>query len=193
MRAMGVKLSKVPKLNTEKLTDSEALLLQLVRERDERIQELTDEVARLKGEKGKPKIKPSRLEPKEKAPQPEEDAQESPGGENSGFQKKKKRPGSAKRKKTAELPIHETKIIQPIEEILPGSEFRGYQDYTVQELIVRAHNTRYRLAIWQTPTGEYLKGSNKIRQNWTGFLLIRVVSDWLRGTNRPKLIFLYEK
>ena len=33
MRAMGVKLNKVPKLDTETLTDSEALLLQLVRER----------------------------------------------------------------------------------------------------------------------------------------------------------------
>ena len=30
---MGVKLTKLPKLNTEGLTDSEALLLQLVRER----------------------------------------------------------------------------------------------------------------------------------------------------------------
>ena len=60
MTAMGVKLNKVPKLNTEELTDSEALLLRLVQERDERIQELTDEVARLKGEKEKPKMKPSR-------------------------------------------------------------------------------------------------------------------------------------
>ncbi len=47
MKAMGVKLNKVPKLNTEELTDSEALLLRLVRERDERIQELTDELAHL--------------------------------------------------------------------------------------------------------------------------------------------------
>ena len=57
-----------------------------------------------------------------------------------------------------ELTIHETKVIPPGEEIPPGSEFKGYQDYTVQELIVRAHNTLYRLAIWQTPTGEYLRG-----------------------------------
>ncbi|NES25211.1 MAG: transposase [Symploca sp. SIO3E6] len=155
---MGVKLTKLPKLNTSELTDGEALLLQLVRERDERIQELTDEVARLKGEKGKPKLKPSRLEPKQKAPQAKEDAQELCAQENSDSQKKKKRPGSAKRKKTAELPIHETQVIQPIEEIPPGSELRGYQDYTVQELIVRPHNILYRLACWKTPTGEYLRG-----------------------------------
>ncbi|MDJ0593117.1 MAG: hypothetical protein QNJ72_24550 [Pleurocapsa sp. MO_226.B13] len=159
MTAMGVKLNKVPKLNTEEPEDSEALLLRLVRERDERIQELTDEVARLKGEKEKPKMKPSRLEPKDKAPQPEESEQPTTAQENSDSpSKKKKRPGSAKRKKTLELTIHENKIIQPIEEIPPGSEFKGYQDYTVQELIIRSHNIRYRLARWKTPTGEYLRG-----------------------------------
>ncbi len=45
--------------------DRETLLLQLLREREECIQQLRDEIARLKGEKGKPKIKPSRLEAKE--------------------------------------------------------------------------------------------------------------------------------
>ena len=73
-------------------------------------------------------------------------------------QAKKKRPGSEKRQKTANLIIHETKVIPPTTEIPAGSEFKGYQDYTLQELIVRAHNTLYRLAIWKTPTGEYLKG-----------------------------------
>ena len=119
------------------------------------IQQLTDENARLKGEKGRPKIKPSRLEPKAKAPEEESD---DPGSEGEPPTEKKKRPGSQKRKKTANLPIHETKVIQPSEEIPPGSEFRGYQDYTVQDLMIKPHNIRYRLAIWRTPTGEYLKG-----------------------------------
>ncbi len=105
------------------------------------IQELKDEVARLKGEKGKPKIKPSRLEPKGKAPKPEADTQESKGEES---QKKKKRPGSEKRHKTADLTIHETKLIQPTQEIPPGSEFKGYQDYTVQELMNGLRGLRLR-------------------------------------------------
>ncbi len=160
---MGIKLTKVPEILPSELSDREALLLQLVRERDECIQELKDEVARLKGEKGKPKIKPSQLEPQEKAPKPEADAQETKG-ENS--KKKKKRPGSEKRHKTADLTIHETKVIQPNQEIPSGSEFKGYQDYTVQELIVRPQNILYRLAIWVTPTGEYLRGqlSPQIRE-----------------------------
>lgn len=152
---MSVRLTKLPELSGEDLSDRESLLLVLLREREERIEQLEDEIARLKGEKGKPKIKPSRLEPSEKAQTTSEEGSESLEEEG---QPKKKRPGSAKRDKTALLPIHETTIIQPTEEIPPGSQFRGYQDYTVQELIVKAHNTRYRLAIWQTPSGEYLRG-----------------------------------
>jgi hypothetical protein len=152
---MKVKLTPIPPLYPEDLTDREALLLHLLGEREECIQQLINENARLKGEKGKPKIKPSRLEPEKKARQQKENLEDHASEEN---QEKKKRPGSEKRDKTASLTIHETKIIQPTEEIPPDSEFKGYQDYTVQELIIRAHNTRYRLAIWKTPTGEYLKG-----------------------------------
>ena len=127
---MGIKLSKLPELYCEDLSDRETLMLQLLREREECIQQLRDEIARLKGEKEKPKIKPSRLEAKEKAEKEGEEAEELARQSN----KKKKRPGSAKRHKTASLPIHETTIIQPKAEIPPGSEFKGYQDYTVQEL-----------------------------------------------------------
>ncbi len=159
MRAMAVRLDKVPKINREALTDFEALLLQLVLQRDECIQELKDEIARLKGEKEKPQIKPSRLEQEEKDPQPNEDEASGTSSEdNPNAEKKKKRAGSAKRKKTAELTIHENKVIEPIEEIPPGSEFKGYQDYTVQELLIKPHNICYQLARWKTPTGEYLRG-----------------------------------
>ncbi len=160
---MGIKLTKLPELSCEDLSDRETLLLQLLREREECIQELSDEIARLKGEKGKPKIKPSRLEPEKKAPEQQEETEED-APQNK--QTKKKRPGSEKRQKTAKLIIHETKVIQPTEQIPPDGEFKGYQDYTVQELNIGAHNIRYRLAIWKTPTGEYLKGKlpEKVRE-----------------------------
>lgn len=152
---MKVKLTQIPKLSGSDLSDRESLLLVLLREREECIQQLEDEIARLKGEKGKPKIKPSRLEPSEKVQTPNASGIDSDSSES---QPQQKRPGSDKRHKTASLSIHETTIIQPTEEIPTGSKFRGYQDYTVQELIVRTHNIRYRLAIWKTPTGELLRG-----------------------------------
>ena len=119
---MGIKLTKLPKLSCEDLDHRETLLLQLLREREECIQQLTDEIARLKGEKEKPKIKPSRLEPKDKAEKEGADAQESPSQDSKAH---KKRPGSQKRHKTASLPIHETTIIQATAEIPPGLEFKG--------------------------------------------------------------------
>ena len=127
---MKVKLTPIPQLSPEDLTDREALLLHLLGEREECIQRLIDENARLKGEKGKPKIKPSRLEPEKKARQEEENSEDHASEKNKDL---KKRPGSEKRHKTASLTIHETKIIQPTQEIPPDSEFKGYQDYTVQE------------------------------------------------------------
>ena len=33
-------------------------------------------------------------------------------------------------------------IIQPSQTVPPNSEFKGYQDYTVQELIIKPHNVR---------------------------------------------------
>ncbi len=160
---MGIKLTKLPELSGEDLSDRETLLLQLLREREECIQELSEQIARLKGEKGKPKIKPSRLEPEKKAPEQQEGTEEDAPQKK---QTKKKRPGSEKRQKTAKLIIHETKVIQPTEQISPDAEFKGYQDYTVQELNIGAHNICYRLAIWKTPTGEYLKGKlpEKVRE-----------------------------
>ena len=126
----------------------------LLREREEFIKELKDEIARLKGEKGKPKIKPSRLEPSNKS---SEDEVEN-NNEATQNKEQKKRAGSAKRHKTKELEIHETKIIQPSQTVPPNSEFKGYQDYTVQELIIKVHNVCYRMEVWKTPTGEILRG-----------------------------------
>ena len=112
----------------------------IIRHQAEVIQQLRDEIARLKGEKPKPQIRPSLLEKGDK------------GSNSSG-----KRPGSEKRSKTAELVIHETiRIAPPM--IPPGSLFKGYQPYTVQDIEIRPHNVRYLLERWQTPDGSYLVG-----------------------------------
>jgi hypothetical protein len=106
---------------------------------------LKDEIAVLKGEKKRSRFKASGME--EKAGQDEE---ESEAGD-------KRRAGSEKRSKTEPLEIHEERVIAP-EAIPGGSRFKGYEDYVVQGLIIRAHNTRYRLERWQTPAGDTLLG-----------------------------------
>ncbi len=54
---MNQKLTEIPQLLLSELSDREQMLWQLLREREEFIKELFDEIARLKGEKGRPKIK----------------------------------------------------------------------------------------------------------------------------------------
>ena len=41
-----------------------------------------------------------------------------------------------------------------------GSEFKGYQDFVVQDLIIKPHNTRYRMERWLGPDGEYYVGKH---------------------------------
>lgn len=121
-----------------------AQLAEKVRQHEETIAQLQDEIAVLKGEKKRPQFKPSQLD--KKAGQDEEASGEG------------KRPGSAKRSKTAVLEIHEERVIPPTEPVPAGSRFKGYHDYVVQDLVIQAHNTRYRLERWETPDGQTLTG-----------------------------------
>jgi len=105
----------------------------------EQIQELKDEISRLKKHKPKPKIKPSRLTKR---------AGKNPSG---------KRAGSSKRKKTAGLIIHKTKRIPP-ESIPAGSSFKGVKPYTVQGLKISTFNILYQLEQWETPDGKIISG-----------------------------------
>jgi hypothetical protein len=113
-----------------------------------RIEQLEEEVRRLKGLPDKPKRKPG--------PSPLND----PSGPPSASSDRKKsntpdgkRPGSAKRCKTRNLAIHDT-VRLPLDGLPDGTEFLGYQDFTVQDLLVEPHNTRYRRGRYQLPDGK---------------------------------------
>jgi hypothetical protein len=114
-------------------------LLEIIRSQQERIQQLEDEIARLKGLKSRPLIAPSRLEtPPHRPPEPGQ-----------------KRPGSAKRSKTAQLIItHE--VVVPVPNVPPAATFKGYEDFIIQDLIIRPRVTRYRRERWQTVDGQTL-------------------------------------
>jgi hypothetical protein len=123
-------------------------LAERVQKQDEEIAHLKDEVRVLKGQKKRPHFKPSNMDEQTDKDRPEgEAAEEDP-----------RRPGSDKRSKKAELVIHDEKIIRPKRRIPKGSRFKGYRDVIIQDLVIEAHNTRYRLARWLTPQGEYLTG-----------------------------------
>ena len=108
---------------------------------------LCDEMAVLKGEKKRPVFKPSRMN---------EDA--GPTDNATTEASAAKRPGSQKKSKTAKLRIDHERVITPVESIPPGSRFKGYRDFIVQDILITPSNTRYRLAHWLTPDGRHLTG-----------------------------------
>ena len=112
----------------------------------EQIRQLRDEIAILKGEKARPNIKPSALN------------KDAKGDGRKGGSKKKKRRGKPMRQKTAELEIHDEQFIQPAF-IPPGSTFKGYEAYVVQEIAIAVKNTKYLRARYQTPEGETVVGA----------------------------------
>ena len=135
---MGI-TTRFPKIPEDQITPLVAELLQLIELQREEIQLLKDEIARLKGQKPRPKIKPSRLETSSK---------------KSKTKKRKKRP---KKSKTKKIEIHEVIPIPP-EDLPESSKLKDYQDYIVQDIILGVWNTCYRRQRWQTPPGEYVSG-----------------------------------
>jgi hypothetical protein len=132
-------IPKLPDVPEKERTPLVAGLLETITLLQEQNQELKDEIARLKGGKPKPKIKPSVLE---KDP-------ESKDKKGKGV----KRPGSAKKKKTDTLEIDEVRYLKP-DNVPPGSTFKGYEEFTVQGLIIRRHNVHYFRERWTTPEGK---------------------------------------
>jgi Transposase IS66 family len=117
-------------------------LLDIIHTQQQRIQQLEEEIRRLKGLTTRPQIAPSTLEtPPRQPPQPDD-----------------KRPGSAKRPKTAQLVITQD-VIVAVPEVPPDAVFKGYEDYVVQDLVFEPRVIRYRRQRWRTADGHNLVAS----------------------------------
>ena len=92
-----------------------------------------DEIARLKGLKGRPSIKPSGME---QATEPKR------GGKGT------KHRG---RGKVTPRVVPETEVLRVA--VPKGSQFKGYEPYQVQDLVLTARVVRYRRERWLTPQG----------------------------------------
>ena len=129
----------LPEIPEAEATPLVLQLLEIIRSQQQRLQQLEDELVRLKGLKTRPVIAPSRLEtPPPRPPQPGQ-----------------KRPGSHKRPKNAQLQITDEVIIK-LQDVPSEATFKGYEDFLVQDLILRPQVTRYRRERWQTTDGRTL-------------------------------------
>jgi len=100
---------------------------------------LRDEIARLKGGPGRPKIKPSGME-RGTEPKPPEDC----GG--------KKHPRGSTRSKLTIDEERTVKVAAPPR----GSRFKGCTSFVVQDLVIHAHVVNFRRERWQTADGEVI-------------------------------------
>jgi hypothetical protein len=124
---------ELPEISAEERTPLVLTLLSIIDQQQQRlarleelVQQLRDEIAILKGQKPRPQIAPSRLESPRRQPPAE--------GE--------KRPGSEKRSKNAQLKIDQEMVLK-FPDPPPGAVSLGYEEFTVQELIIRTQTTRY--------------------------------------------------
>ena len=65
--------------------------------------------------------------------------------------------GKPRNKKKTRLQIHERLVILP-ENIPEGAKFKGFNRYTVQEIVFRPNNIQYQLGRWQLLDGSYITG-----------------------------------
>src|SRR5215217_884411 len=113
-------------------------LLGRVTELERTVAAQREAIARLKNLKGRPTIKP---------------------GKPSGLDTHTPPPGSGSKPgrrgpKATSLTIHEERVMHAAAPA--GSRFKGYEDFLVQDLIVRSHTIRIRRERWLTPDGRTL-------------------------------------
>jgi hypothetical protein len=113
---------------------------QEIKELKEENQRLRDENARLKGEKGKPDIRPQKRENKDLSSEKERKRN-----------KKKKKKQSKNKKDKIKIDRVERCDI-PTNQLPTDAVFKGYQNVTVQDIIIKTDNIEFQKAVYYSPS-----------------------------------------
>jgi hypothetical protein len=102
------------------------------------IQELRDELNRLKKLPKRPKFRAS--------------------GETSKSSRSSNNQGQSPAKKTIHPKSKENVLVKALN-VPSGARFKGYQNYTIQELTIIPKEVTYELEVWQAPDGTYIRAT----------------------------------
>jgi len=105
------------------------------------VQEQKDEINRLKKMPKRPKFRPGGGDPKSRSGEPGSNKEKNGSSSNHDMAPKKTR--------------EEVKV--PALNVPKGSRFKGYQEYTIQELEIIPKDILYRLEVWQAPDGSIIR------------------------------------
>lgn len=120
---------------------------------EKELQELRDEINRLKGEQGKPDITANKKKDGDISSEAErKEAEAQANGDNEGDQTD----GKKKRRREPKLPnvkIDREQICRLDKACLPDDlEFRGYEDVVVQNIVIKTDNVKYRREVYYSPS-----------------------------------------
>ena len=139
---MDIKI-KLPIIPEEEMTPTVKALqdiisqcVQIIESQKIEIQILKDEVARLKGKSPKPRIKPSKLD-------------------KDVIKKKTRSRRDRKKRQKKSTTRYEEKKLKP-DNVPQDSEFKGYKNFTFQNIQVESQTILFRREFWKTPDGTYL-------------------------------------
>jgi hypothetical protein len=154
-----------------------------LREAQAENQRLRDEVNRLKGELGKPKIKGNTPNP--------------PSNNHSSEKERRKSRQRHKSNKKAEIVIHQEQTVEVDPSILPeDARFRGYEDVVVQDILLRPNNIQfhkqkfYSSIMHKTYLAELPTGYEG--QFGPGIKALTLALYFGMGSSEPKILEFYE-
>ena len=105
-----------------------------------KIKILEDELAKLRKTPKRPKFRPNGMHPRDRS-RGDGNSDKTPPLDNSSLAKKE---------------ISEV-IVKPLN-VPKGSRFKGYQTFTIQDVHLIAKEVLYKLEVWQSPSGDILRG-----------------------------------
>jgi hypothetical protein len=135
------------------------------------IEDLKDEISRLNKTPKRPKLKPNKMEPRNR------------GKGNSQGKFSRSANVCAPDKKQEEVRVQ-------AEEVPQGSRFKGYSDFKVQDLEIIVKEITYRLEVWQAPDGKIIRAKlpKELRGKHFGAdLRILIINLYAQGLTQPAI------